>query len=51
MSSVCILIDEWYILTAREGTYHKDPIGVLDVTILQNNVLDKILGIKDPANR
>ena len=40
--------DEWYILTAREGTYRKDPIGVLDVTILQKNVLDKILDIDDP---
>ena len=42
------LEDEWYILTAREGTYTKDPIGVLDVTILQKNVLDKILDIEDP---
>ena len=42
------LEDEWYILTARKGTYRKDPIGVLDVTILQKNVLDKILDIKDP---
>jgi uncharacterized protein (DUF1015 family) len=42
------LEDEWYILTAREGTYRKDPIGVLDVTILQKNVLDKILDIDDP---
>jgi len=42
------LEDEWYILTAREGTYRKDPIGILDVTILQNNVLDKILDIEDP---
>jgi uncharacterized protein (DUF1015 family) len=40
--------DEWYILTARAGTYRKDPIGVLDVTILQKNVLDKILDIDDP---
>jgi uncharacterized protein (DUF1015 family) len=38
----------WYLLTAREGTYTNDPIGVLDVTILQNNILDKLLGIKDP---
>jgi uncharacterized protein (DUF1015 family) len=37
----------WYSLTAKEGTYTQDPIGVLDVTILQNNILDKILGIKD----
>lgn len=42
------LEDEWYILTAREGTYTDDPIGVLDVTILQKNVLDKILDIEDP---
>jgi uncharacterized protein (DUF1015 family) len=39
---------EWYILTAREGTYKEDPIGVLDVTILQKNLLDKILDIEDP---
>ncbi|WP_341842596.1 DUF1015 domain-containing protein [Chitinophaga caseinilytica] len=38
----------WYRLVAREGTYTTDPIGVLDVTILQDNVLDKHLGIKDP---
>jgi uncharacterized protein (DUF1015 family) len=39
---------QWYTLNAKEGTYSEDPIGVLDVTILQNNVLDKLLGIKDP---
>jgi uncharacterized protein (DUF1015 family) len=38
----------WYRLTAKEGTYSNDPIGILDVTILQNNILDRILGIKDP---
>ena len=37
----------WYSLRAKEGTFTNDPIGVLDVTILQNNILDKILGIKD----
>ncbi|HRP56727.1 DUF1015 family protein [Agriterribacter sp.] len=37
----------WYKLTAKPGTYAEDPIGVLDVTILQNNLLDPILGIKD----
>jgi len=37
----------WYKLVAKEGSYSKDPIGVLDVTILQQNVLDKILAIKD----
>lgn len=39
---------EWYSLTAKEGTYDdNDPIGVLDVTVLSNLVLDKILGITD----
>jgi len=38
----------WYKLTAKENTYTTDPIGVLDVTILQNNILDTILGIADP---
>ena len=38
----------WYSLTAKEGTYDDaDPIGVLDVTISSNLVLDEILGIKD----
>ena len=38
----------WYSLEAKPGRYDdKDPIGVLDVTILSNLVLDKILGIKD----
>ncbi|WP_294596928.1 DUF1015 family protein [uncultured Rikenella sp.] len=42
------LAGEWYSLRAREGRYDDtDPIGVLDVTILSNLVLDKILGIKD----
>lgn len=39
---------EWYSLTARPGTYDdNDPIGVLDVTVLSNRVLDKLLGIRD----
>ena len=38
----------WYSLEALPGRYDdKDPIGVLDVTILSNLVLDAILGIKD----
>jgi len=38
----------WYSLTAKPGRYDdSDPIGVLDVTVLSNLVLDKILGIKD----
>jgi uncharacterized protein (DUF1015 family) len=38
----------WYKLVAKEGSYTTDPIGVLDVSILQKNVLDKLLAIKDP---
>ena len=38
----------WYSLRAKPGRYNdNDPIGVLDVTILSNLVLDKLLGIKD----
>ena len=39
---------QWYTLQAKDQTYTNDPIGVLDVTILQNNVLSKILNIQDP---
>jgi uncharacterized protein (DUF1015 family) len=42
------LNDCWYKLTAKSGTWTDDPIGILDVSILQNNVLDKLLDIKDP---
>ena len=39
---------KWYSLTAKEGTYDdNDPIGVLDVTISSNLILNEILGIKD----
>ena len=39
---------KWYSLTAKEGIYNdNDPIGVLDVTISSNLILDEILGIKD----
>ncbi len=38
----------WYSLTAKAGRYNDaDPIGVLDVTISSNLILDNILGIKD----
>ena len=39
---------EWYSLKAHEGTYDDgDPIGVLDVTILSNQILGPILNIVD----
>jgi uncharacterized protein (DUF1015 family) len=42
------LDSEWYKLTAKEHSYTNDPIGILDVTILQENVLSKLLAIHDP---
>jgi uncharacterized protein (DUF1015 family) len=39
---------KWYSLTAKEGTYSDDdPIGVLDVTILSEQVLQPLLDIQD----
>ncbi len=39
---------KWYSLTAREGTYDdNDPLGVLDVTILTEQVLKPVLDIQD----
>jgi uncharacterized protein (DUF1015 family) len=38
----------WYKLTAKPGTYDdSDPIGILDVTILTNQVLKPLLDIED----
>jgi uncharacterized protein (DUF1015 family) len=39
--------DSWYKLVSKPGTFTTDPIGILDVSVLSNNVLDKLLGIKD----
>ncbi|MFZ5969521.1 MAG: DUF1015 domain-containing protein [Bacillota bacterium] len=40
---------KWSILIAKEGTYtNDDPVDRLDVSILQKNLLDPILGIADP---
>jgi len=38
---------QWYCLTAHENSYSNDPIGVLDISILQHNLLDPVLNIKD----
>jgi len=39
----------WYKLTAKEGTFPaEDPVNSLDVAILQNNLLEPLLGIKNP---
>jgi uncharacterized protein (DUF1015 family) len=37
----------WYKLTAKENSFSEDPMGVLDITILQNNLLQPVLGIGD----
>jgi uncharacterized protein (DUF1015 family) len=42
------LEEKWYSLTAKPGTFNNDdPIGVLDVTILTNQILSPILDIMD----
>ncbi|MEO8720765.1 MAG: DUF1015 family protein [Ginsengibacter sp.] len=41
------LNERWYQLAALDGTFSTDPIGILDITILQNNLLDPVLAIKD----
>jgi uncharacterized protein (DUF1015 family) len=38
----------WYELSAKPGTFADDPVGKLDVSILQSNLLSPLLGIKDP---
>ena len=43
------LENQWYKLTAKEGTFDEnDPVGRLDVSILQNNCITPIFGIDDP---
>ncbi|HHX50605.1 MAG TPA: DUF1015 domain-containing protein [Clostridia bacterium] len=39
---------DWYRLKAREGTFDRtDPVKSLDVSILQNNLLEPVLEIED----
>jgi len=40
---------KWYQLTARpEAIREDDPVGCLDVTILQDNILSPVLGVRNP---
>jgi len=39
---------QWFRLEASENSHPNDPIGILDVSILQENILSSILGIQDP---
>ncbi len=41
------LSGKWYTLVAKPAIIKNDPIGILDVTILDENVLNPLLGIKD----
>ncbi len=41
------LDSKWYVLTSKEGTYTNDPIGVLDISILSKNILERFLNIQD----
>jgi len=38
----------WYKLEAKEDSFPNDPIGILDVSILKNNILSPLLEIQDP---
>ncbi len=40
----------WYDLVAKESVRKDDAVEGLDVSILQNEILDPVLGIKDPKN-
>ena len=40
--------NRWYRLQAKPEILSNDPVNGLDVMILQNHILDPILGIKDP---
>ena len=42
------LEDEWYCLSAKEEIKSEDAVEGLDVSLLQNYLLDPILGIMDP---
>jgi uncharacterized protein (DUF1015 family) len=48
-SEICMYLEgRWYSLTAAPGTTTPiDPISMLDVSILQERVLEPLLGIKD----
>ena len=42
------LSGKWYRLTIQPGLIPADPVGRLDVSLLQNNLIAPILGIVDP---
>ncbi len=47
--SIGMFVDgQWYALEVKDELKSDDPVAGLDVSILQNYLLDPILGIKDP---
>jgi uncharacterized protein (DUF1015 family) len=40
--------DTWYSLSVKDAFKSEDPIKGLDVSILQNEILNPVLGIEDP---
>lgn len=42
------LEDEWYCLTAKKEIRSEDAVEGLDVSLLQNYLLNPVLGIEDP---
>jgi len=43
-----LLADKWYILTAKPHILSDDPVKGLDVSVLQDYLLEPLLGIRDP---
>lgn len=42
------LDSRWYLLRAEKKLLSKDPVDGLDVSLLQNHILEPLLGIRDP---
>ena len=42
------LSGDWYRLSIKADTIPSDPVGKLDVSLLQNNLIEPLLGISDP---
>lgn len=49
LSFGCFIDNQWYLLKAKPHIYSNDPVKGLDVAILQDYLLNPILGIKDPT--
>ena len=47
-SFIMYLDDTWYIFAFKQSLRSSDPVDGLDVSLLQNLILDPVFGIKDP---